>query len=121
MSKRKVLIPGKLSDVGELIYALPRNALYRDQKYFNSDLIFSANYATDSLGNRIHPGHSGPAKTLVFGGSFVYGEGVEAELSIPGQLEQCSELAPVANLGVPGYGPGHFLAWVKKQKSVEWR
>jgi hypothetical protein len=77
-------------------------------------LVFDARYTNDSFGLRLAPPmSSGPSKgaVLFFGCSFVYGEGLNDEATLPYQVGTASHGSyRILNFGGGGFGPHQKLS-----------
>lgn len=77
------------------------------------DVIYDVIYTIDRFGRRITPGQDDPARDkflLVFGDSFVFGEGVSGTETLPYYLAQLAPGYRAYNYGFSGYGPQQMLA-----------
>ncbi len=76
-------------------------------------VIWHAEYSTDSYGRRVTPGQSLEDKEsfiLFFGDSFVFGEGLNDDETLPYFVGKDAPCYHVYNYGVVGYGPAQMLA-----------
>lgn len=85
----------------------------RSKKVRGGEVLYDVVYAFDEAGRRVVP--AGPsfraAKFLLFfGGSNTFGEGLEAEESLPYQTARHLPGVRAYNYGYRGYGPQHLLA-----------
>jgi hypothetical protein len=77
------------------------------------EVIYSVVYTIDENNRRVTPyqNPSNPNKfLLLFGDSFVFGEGVEDDQTLPFHLSQLATEYRVYNYGFSGYGPQQMLA-----------
>jgi len=81
-----------------------------------SETIYDAYYNIDSLGHRVTlSGDPGAKRTVAFiGGSFVFGEGLDDDQTLPSAYALASPQDHVINLGIPGHGPNHVLARLER-------
>ncbi|MEM8713866.1 MAG: hypothetical protein AAGG01_23225, partial [Planctomycetota bacterium] len=94
-----------------------------------NELIYSTVYAFDGSGRRITSGAPDGASTsvLCFGGSYMLGEGLAQEETLPSQLQKLwsqrsaeAEMlrSPVAlNYGLHGWGPHQMLALIRSGRA----
>jgi len=75
-------------------------------------IIYDVEYTIDDLGWRKTPasGDSDGPITAFFGGSFMFGEGVEDSETLPAAFHDLRPDRRVLNFGVHGWGPQHMLA-----------
>ena len=82
----------------------------------NGEVLYKVEVQTDAYGRREHPREKGKPKekcVVVLGDSIVYGEGVEAEQALPGQIESLLKDTQVYNYGIPAAGPMKLLARIQ--------
>lgn len=84
----------------------------------NQELIYSVNYGINKDSFRtVKINKSSTQKILFTGCSFVFGEGLEDEQTIPFIFsELIGEQYQVLNIGYAGTGPHHVLKWLKSKK-----
>ncbi|MEN8158839.1 MAG: hypothetical protein ABFS41_02070 [Myxococcota bacterium] len=85
----------------------------RSRKVRGEDVLYDVAYAFDPAGRRIVPDEPGQAYAkflLFFGGSNTFGEGLEAEDSLPRQTARHLAGVRAYNYAYRGYGPQHLLA-----------
>jgi len=91
----------------------------RSKKVRGGEVIYDVSYAFDSAGRRIVPDGTGPPYTrflAFFGGSNTFGEGLEAEETLPYQTSQRLRGVRAYNYGYRGYGPQHLLARIESRR-----
>jgi hypothetical protein len=91
---------------------LPNVHVYQRKK-FNEELVFEATYSTDEYGRRITPVEHDEERDnflLVFGDSFVFGQGVNDNETLPFYMAELAPQYKPYNYGVMGYGPQGMLA-----------
>ncbi len=79
-------------------------------------VIYEVDYTIDELGRRVTRPRAGDAASrfaVFLGGSFVFGEGVEDDETLPSQLARLGSGLRPYNYGVEGYGPHDVLARVE--------
>lgn len=79
-------------------------------KAVGAKLIYKAIYQIDSMGRRNTPSKNGSKSILFFGCSFIYGEGLSDNETIPYFTGECAPDYIPYNYGFRGYGPQHMLA-----------
>jgi hypothetical protein len=74
-------------------------------------LIYDVQIGLDQYSRRVVPGFRKEAKRAVvfLGDSFVFGEGLNDEQTMPARFQKLNPDLSVYNLGVPGAGPNDFL------------
>lgn len=85
----------------------------------NLSLIYKAKYSTDNLGRRFTPVTNPTARkkyALFFGGSFIFGEGVNDNETLPYYFSKIAMSYRAYNYGFGGYGPQHMLARLEGEK-----
>lgn len=86
----------------------------RARRRFGSELLYDVTYTIDETGLRVAPPFAdgaGHECLLFFGGSFVFGEGVNDEETLPYQVGvRTRGRFRVHNFGFHGYGPHQMLA-----------
>jgi len=82
-------------------------------KRVNGETVYDVEYAIDGLGRRITP-HAETALRdrylLGFGGSFMFGEGVNPDETLPFEIARLAAGHRAYNYGFHGYGPAQLLA-----------
>lgn len=96
----------------------PAPSISTKERYlYDGNLIYEVTYTTDSHGLRVGPpvGDVPPELCILFfGGSFVWGQGVENDETLPYQVGvKTAERYSVWNFGFGGYGPHQMLAAVE--------
>ncbi len=102
----------------DLGYAPAPGARVRSMREIDGDLIYDVRYTIDEHGLRATPGSGddGPAVVL-FGGSFMFGEGVEDDQSLPASLARwLNDDTRILNAGFHGYGPHHMLRSLETER-----
>ncbi len=96
-------------------YAPTKDTSVRVKKYFRDQLLYDAVYTIGKDGLRVTP----PAKSgndddciVMFGGSFMFGEGENDNKSIPYMVGENQD-KKVYNFGFHGYGPHQMLAAIE--------
>jgi hypothetical protein len=85
----------------------------RSKKVRGDQVLYDVVYSFDEAGRRIvpvDPGRSYGKFLLFFGGSNTFGEGLEAEESLPYQTSRHLPGVRAYNYAFRGYGPQHLLA-----------
>ncbi len=103
----------------ELGYAATGNTKVRSRLYLERTPAYDVVYTIDSRGLRAHPGGhpDSPFAILFFGCSFVFGEGVNDDETLPFQFETLDPPHRKAlNFGLHGYGPHHMLALLQASR-----
>jgi len=93
-------------------YKNPPNARAVERMSVNGREIFNVTYSTDGYSRRITPfNNAGRAEkfALFFGCSFVFGQGVQDEETLPSCVGQLAPRHRPYNYGVIGYGPQQLL------------
>lgn len=90
---------------------LPDQKVYA-KKTVGDEIIYDVHYSIDSSGLRSIPNSSGKQSILFFGGSLIFGEGIEDHETAPAQFAQMSGLKAY-NFGFPGYGPHQSLRMIE--------
>lgn len=86
------------------------------RKVVDGDVVFDTIYTIDTHHRRHTPARPDTARTIVFlGDSFVFGEGVANEATLPWRVAESIPDAQVWNLGFSGYGPQQALALVQDE------
>lgn len=81
------------------------------------ETIFDVAYTIDEEYRRVTPasdGHNAAQTVLFFGGSFVFGQGVNDEDTLPNRVAQRLPGARVMNYGFPGHGTQHMLERIRQ-------
>lgn len=108
----RVVVPGNWIEPDAILgYRLSPNTSVLDTARYGDELIYRAFYNIDGTGARVTPQGRPEAGTYLFlGDSFVFGQGLSDEDSVAAQFTQATGGAIRGiNLGVPGYGPNHFV------------
>lgn len=74
--------------------------------------IYEAEYSIDSYGRRTTSGQESPGKTkhlAVMGCSFVFGEGLNADETLPADLSKEAPNYRAYNMGIPAGSPANFV------------
>ncbi len=106
---------------GDLGYqAYPARAV-RSWKTFGNETLYDVVYTINEDGYRQSPGFTGDEKSgepiVFYGGSFVFGEGVNDDETLPYFVAAQSRWSrPVLNLGFSGYGPHQMLRSIELGK-----
>lgn len=103
---------------GHDLGAVPRpHADVQAIKRFQGEVIYNVNYRIDAFSRRITPQPSVKADKFLmyFGGSFVFGEGVEQDETIPAHVATLRPSARAYNYGFSGYGTQQMLAILESQ------
>ncbi len=84
----------------------------RSRRYDDEELIYDVRYTIDERGMRICPDAvSGSRSIVFFGGSFIYGEGLQDDEALPCLVGMGARgRFRVYNFGFHGYGPQQMLA-----------
>ena len=91
-------------------YAPPANQTFSAMKKIDERILFNVKYTIDKDRLRATPEAEGKPEILFFGGSFVFGEGLQNEGSLPWQVsEQLNQEFKTRNYGFHGYGPQQML------------
>lgn len=100
---------------GPLGYGPFRGRSVRAWKTVGRDRVYDVSYSIDEHGMRLTRGSKqGPGTFLFFGGSFVFGEGIDDEDTLPFFFsQQLGFRYNVLNLGFGGYGPHQMLRAVE--------
>lgn len=89
------------------------NSQVNSTKRTTEGIIYDVTYTIDEYSRRVsplqNPGNR-PNFLLVFGGSFVFGEGVNDDQTLPSYLGQLAPAYQPYNYGVSGFGPQQMLA-----------
>jgi hypothetical protein len=98
-----------------ILGTVPRkNTVLDSRKYFWGELVYDVTYSIDANGLRVAPPvttGSGERCILFFGGSFMFGEGVEDDAITPYRVGQRLEgRYRIFNFGYHGYGPHQMLS-----------
>lgn len=81
------------------------------RKTVDGEIAFDVTYTIDAYHRRVTPLRSGATRALVFlGDSFVFGEGVANDATLPWRVAEALPDAQVYNAGYSGYGPQQALA-----------
>jgi hypothetical protein len=94
-------------------YRLGPNRTAFCTEMLNGAQAFECKYSTDSLGRRTTPVSSamvGGRFIAFFGCSYVFGEGVNDDQTLPAEVARRVSDWQAYNYGVPGYGPQQMLA-----------
>jgi hypothetical protein len=112
--QRTVEISGRYTRTSEVMGWEPIPSLnVRSKKVRGDEVLYDVSYSFDGAGRRIVPEGEGPPYTrflAFFGGSNTFGEGLEAEESLPYQTARHLRGVRAYNYGYRGYGPQHLLA-----------
>jgi len=107
----KIEVSGPLWDKG--LMHLPNVSVHvRVKTHIKEQQVFSVNYSTDNLGRRMTlPQKKEPENSavIVAGCSFVFGEGVEDQQTLPSSLQRRWPQSRVFNFGRSGSAPNAFL------------
>ena len=98
-------------------YAPFKDTVIKSIKIFGADTIYDSYYILTSQGLRESSCtkiHCGSYHALFFGCSFVYGEGLNAENTIPYIFNCRNKEIATYNFGYSGYGPQQMLARLQK-------
>lgn len=78
---------------------------------WGSELVYRQTYHFDSTAARVTPPAPQATDTYLFiGDSFIFGQGLSDEETMPSQFaKQNAPAGRSVNLGVPGYGPNHLV------------
>lgn len=81
----------------------------------NGDLIYQARYTIDAFGRRANPRDSAARERflLLLGCSYVFGEGLDDEATLPAQISALDSSYRPYNYGFHGYGPGSVYLRLK--------
>lgn len=109
-----------LGDANLGLVPKPNVSEFKSEHTTNGDSVFAVTYHTDAFGRRVSP-HRPEAQqyALFFGGSFVFGEGVSDEQSLPVQFSTRAPQYNTYNYGFNSYGPHHMLAMLRSRRIVE--
>jgi hypothetical protein len=94
-------------------YKILPNVHVYERKKFDDELAFEATYSTDEYGRRITPVEHDEERDnflLFFGDSFVFGQGVNDNETLPFYMAELAPQYKPYNYGVMGYGPQGMLA-----------
>lgn len=107
----------KLPSIGYRILPNKKNVLHRLE--YKNGTFFESLISTDEYGRRIVPSNNNKAKNavLIFGDSFVFGEGVNDNESIAHFLADELENTNVYPYAANGYGPQHML-WLLENVDI---
>lgn len=100
-------------------YVLNPSAQWRAWKAYDDVKVYDVTYTIGQNGLRVSPPCTGACERslLFFGGSFMYGEGVNDHETLPYQVGLKSQgQYEVYNFGVHGHGPQFMLALVESGK-----
>lgn len=98
-------------------YRLPPDAKLTSALWIDGELAYDVLYTTDSKRRRTHPHTSSTAPrehALFFGGSYVFGTGVQDDETLPARFESASDAVRAYNYGVAGYGPTQMLEHLRR-------
>lgn len=111
-------------------YRLRPNATCQSRKFRGDVPVFDVTYHADPLGRRIPtvaPSITPARFAAFFGGSMVFGEGVQDDETIPNQLAARIPFVRPYNFGFRGYSPTQMLAKIEQraldreiQESMGW-
>jgi hypothetical protein len=106
---------------GPLGYGPVPGRSVRAWKTVGRDRAYDVSYTIDEHGTRLTRGSiQGPGTFLFFGGSFVFGEGIDDEETLPFFFSrQLGFRYNVLNLGFSGYGPHQMLRALEIGQFVE--
>jgi hypothetical protein len=87
------------------------------RKAYKGQILYEARYSTDAYGRRITPIERPEERRrflLFFGDSFMFGQGVNDEETLPCYVAQLAPHYRPYNYGVVGYGPQSMLATLQR-------
>lgn len=93
-------------------YTLPAEIRATDRAYSGDELMWDVTYTMDRRGLRVTPEPQRRDRCILFfGGSFVFGEGIDDEATLPYQVgEMMAPDVKAYNFGMTGYGAHQMLA-----------
>lgn len=95
-------------------YRPKAGAVARVCKTYDGTLVYDVHYTFDAAHRRVTPARPNADEALVvLGDSFVFGEGVADDATLPWHLAASLPDVQVYNRGYSGYGPQQALAWVR--------
>lgn len=98
-------------------YRLPPNETLTSALWIDGELAYDVRYTTDARGRRTHPHTDATTPrehALFFGGSYVFGTGVQDDETLPARFEAANPGIRAYNYGVPGYGPTQMLEQLRR-------
>ena len=101
-------------------YAPKPNSVATGTLRVDGQVIYDCHYTTDEFGRRVVPANAEEPPEqrreflLLFGCSFVFGEGVKDGESLPNYVAALSKGYTVYNYGCSGYGPAQMLAQLER-------
>ena len=100
-------------------YRPKASAKARARKTVDGEVVFDVTYTIDDRYRRVTPARPGATRALIFlGDSFVFGEGVADDETLPWRVAEAMPDTQVYNFGYSGYGPQQALA-LASDDSVE--
>lgn len=105
--------PDYYQDDARFGYAAKPGIATRAWKRVDGETVYEVDYIIDEHGRRVTPQAEIAARDrylLGFGGSFMFGEGVNTDETLPFQIAQLAPGQRVYNYGFHGYGPSQLLA-----------
>ncbi|NIA14521.1 MAG: hypothetical protein GWP08_10610 [Nitrospiraceae bacterium] len=103
-------------------YELIPNRRVRAVQTINGTMAFETEYTIDAQGWRVTPVESRAGRErfiALFGGSFVFGEGLADNETLPYHLGQAARGHMPYNYGCPGYGPQQTLLRLERESLRE--
>lgn len=111
----------KINYIGNIImydedlgFSTETNSSVNMAQFVGDILVYNVTYSTDKYGRRINK-HNEQEPILLFGGSFVFGGGLEDNETLNYFLSEFNEY-DVYNLGTSGYSTQHMLALLEQEK-----
>jgi len=85
---------------------------------YSGEVMYEATYTFDKLGRRntTHIEHNKTKKSIFFGDSILFGEGLNDNKTFPHYFEYFNPEYESFNYGFPGHGPGHMLLQIQSDE-----
>lgn len=94
-----------------------RGAVTRSVRYREGQPLYDVRYSIGDDGLRVTPGSSNTGAAMVFfGGSFMFGEGVEDDETLPARVAAKAGGRRILNAGFHGYGPHQMLRSLEQDR-----